>query len=134
MGLLKQLTRGQHILNNRLGDRAPQRLACTNGERNARPAPGIDLKPQRAVGLNVALGVHSGLAPVALKLTAHEVLGQEWLDGAEHLHLLVRDALGIHRHRRLHGKHADKLQQVVLHDIAQTSDSLVERPAALDAE
>src|SRR5262249_43964134 len=74
------------------------------------------------------------LLSIPAELPAHEVVGIEWANRAEHLHLLIADRLVVRRHRRLHGEKANHLEQVVLDDVPDGARLLVEPPTALDPE
>ena len=109
-------------------------LAGPDRERDARPAPGVDVHAQRAVRLRVGALRHSRLVAVADVLAAHELCTLQRADGLHHLDRLVAQRVGVGGDRGLHREQADHLHEVVLHDVPQAADAVVERAAALDAE
>jgi len=56
------------------------------------------------------------------------------LHGAQHLDLLVADAVGREVGRRVHGDQAEQLQQVVLDHVPQLAGLVEIAPAAFDAD
>ncbi len=117
-----------------LGRRHRHPLAGADEERHPVPAPRIDVQPHRRVGLDRRVGGDPRLVAVALELPAHQVLGHQRANGAEHLDLLVADRLGVGPDRRLHRQQTDDLQHVVLDDVADRARLFVELAAPLDAE
>ncbi len=111
-----------------------QTLAGPDEERDAVPAPGVDVQTDGGEGLDVRIGRDPRLAPVAGELSADEVLPIERPHAPEGLHLLVADRLVIGREGRLHGEETHDLEQVVLHDVPDRARLVVEFPPTLDAE
>src|ERR1700733_1557222 len=67
-------------------------------------------------------------------LSAH---GVGWMDGLNCLpdfYLFGAHCIGCEGDRRLHRHEAEEFHYVVLHDVAESARSLVERPATLDAD
>ena len=116
----------------RLGHR--QALAGADEERDARPAPVLDLQPQRGEGLRRRVGRDAGDRAVALVLPPHVVRRVGLLDRAEERELGGLDRLRVAARRRLHRAQGDDLHQVVDDDVAQRPDRIVEVTAVLDAE
>ncbi len=116
----------------RLRDR--QALARANEERNARPAPVVDLEPKRRVRLGGRVGSDTVDVAVAVVLAPHVVSRIGLRDRAEHGGHRVLDGLGVASGGRLHGSRRDNLHEVVDDDVAQRADWVVEVPAILDAE
>ncbi len=54
--------------------------------------------------------------------------------GAQHFQLLVAHAVGIQRHRRVHGDQAQQLQHVVLHHVAHGTGFIVVAAASLQPD
>ena len=115
-----------------LGDRQP--LARADEERDACPAPVLDLEPEGRVRLRrrVRRDAVDGEVPVVL---ATHVVGRVGLDhGLEEGDLGVLDRLGLAAGRRIHRTGGDDLHQMVDDDVAQRADRVVEVAAILDAE
>ncbi|TMD74801.1 MAG: hypothetical protein E6I82_06045, partial [Chloroflexi bacterium] len=103
----------------------------------------FDLEAKRGVGLDRRVGRDPRLLPVAHHffsrdgsrsvLTAHRdpvhFFGRRNVDRAQELHLLVAHLVGREAPRRLHADQRKQLHHVVLHDVAQ--DSQTETFAAL---
>src|SRR5439155_10431505 len=117
-----------------LGGGGREALARPDEERDAVPAPRLDVEPDRRERLHRRVRRDALLLPVTAELPADEVLWAERRDHPEDLHLLVADRLVIRRGRRLHGEEADHLQAAVLADVADRAGLPVEAAAALDAE
>ncbi len=134
------LVRGEHLLRRSMelhahlgaGDRKV--LARPDIERNAGPAPRVDVQTYGRERLDVGVGRDSRLVAVALELTAHQVVARHGLHRAEHLLLHVAEFLDPRTHRRLHREQRDRLEEVVLHDVPQAADLFVELAPTLDAE
>ncbi len=87
---------------------------------------------RRLVGLGrLAVDGTGGVA--ATDAVTRGVLGIERAQGAQHLDLLVADAVGFQRGRRLHRHHAQQLQDVALHHVAQRAGAGVVGVAAIHA-
>ena len=117
-----------------LGLRDRQPLAGANEEGNARPAPVLDLEPQRRVRLGGRVRGDPVDAEVAVVLPAHVAGGIGLWDRAEHRDHRVLERLGVTAGGRLHRRRRDNLHEVVDHHVAQPADGIVEVPAILDAE
>ncbi len=109
-------------------------LAGAQEERDAGPAPVVDLDLQRDEGLGVGVLRDLLLAAVAAVLAADDVMRLDRLHRAEHLELLVADRARQQRGRRLHRHERQHLHQVGDHHVAVGTGGLVERRAALEAE
>ena len=92
------------------------------------------MQPHRREGLHRRVLGHPLLVAVTDELPPHQVLGRERADGAEDLHLLVANRLGVGADRRLHRQEAHHLQEVVLDDVADGARLLVELAAPLHTE
>ena len=79
-------------------------------------------------------GATPGFVAVALELPPYEVVGLERLHRVEHLLLGVAELLDAGTDRRLHREQRDRLEQVVLDDVAQCTHFLVEPAPSLHAE
>ena len=115
----------------RLRDR--HALAGADEERDARPAPVLDLQLERGVRLRRRAVGHARDLEVAVVLAADVVRRVRRGHRAEHAEQRVlqrRVAAG----RRLHRRRADHLHQVVDDDVADRADRVVEVAAVLDAE
>ena len=130
------------------GELRGQRLAGAQVERNAAPAPVIDLEAggDKSFGERIvrdffflAIG-GDGLAvdEAAAVLGADDVLLQEVEgrrgDGAEDLDFLVADRLGVERGGRFHGGEGEELEEMVLEHVAGGAGVVVVAAAALDAD
>ncbi len=129
-----------------LGHPARQPLAGAQVERHAGPATGLDVEPDRGIGLGGrrlrdVLLVDVGddplpAQPALLVLAAHrvalEVGGQ--LDRAQHLGLLGPDRLRVEGDRLLHRGQSQQLQHVVLQHVARSTRRVVEAGPAADAD
>ena len=114
--------------------RQRQALAGPDEERDARPAPGVDLEAHGREGLDLGVGLDARLLPVAVELAAHDVFGPGRMDRAEHLDLFVADPVRVDGDRRLHGEVSDDLEEMVLDDVADRAGLVVELAAPLHAE
>ena len=92
------------------------------------------MQPHRRERLDVGVGRDTRLVAVALELPAHDVGRPQRLHRAEHLLLRVAQLLGAGADGRLHREQRDRLEQVVLDDVAQRTDLFVEATATLHAE
>ena len=109
-------------------------LAGADEERHARPAPVLDLEPQRRVRLGRRVGGDAVDPEVALVLPADVVRGVRLQHRAEQRHLRVLDRRGVAAGRRLHRRDRHHLHQMVDDDVAQRADGVVEVAPILDAE
>src|SRR5262249_36093181 len=121
-------------LDEHLRARRRQGLPRANEERHAPPAPGVDGQPPGAEGRPLGARRHTGLLAIAAELAAHEIVGTERPDAAQHLRLLVADRVAVTQRRRLHGQEPDHLQHVILDDVADRPGLIVEATASLYAE
>ena len=111
------------------------RLAGTDGERHAGPAPASrraraarSTSPCRSRSPRPARrgSPRTGRARARSDLSGRIVFMT--------LTVSSRSASALGGDRRLHREQADHVQQVVLHDVPQAADAVVERAAPLDAE
>ena len=131
-----------------LGGALRQPLARAEVERDARPAPVVDLEVGGDVRLGLRFRVDLRLLAVAgdrlagdparAVLATDDVLAdlvrRHLADRPDHLDLLVAEGVGIERRRRLHRHEAHQLEQVVLEEVAAGARLLVERAAVLDPD
>ena len=109
-------------------------LPGADEERHARPAPVLDLEPQRRVRLRRRVGGDAVDPEVALVLPADVVRRVCLQHRAEQRDLRILDRRGVAAGRRLHRRGGHHLHQVVDDDVAQRADGIVEVAAVLDAE
>ena len=116
-----------------LGDRQP--LPGADEERDARPAPVLDVEAQRRVGLGGRVGGDAVDRAVALVLAADVVrgVGGDAPLGTPPVCASLRVA-GSPPAGASIAAAADHLHEVVDHDVAQRADRVVEVAAVLDAE
>ena len=117
-----------------LGLRRRQALAGADEEGNARPAPVLDLEPQRGVRLGRRSVCDAVDREVAVVLPAHVVRRVALDDGAEERRLRVLDRRRLAARGRLHRRRGDDLHEVVDDDVAKRADRVVEVAPVLDAE
>ena len=117
-----------------LGLRDRQALPGPDKERHARPAPVVDIEPQRRVGLGRRVRRDPVDRPVAVVLTADVVSRIGRRHRAEHREQRVLERVRVARRGRLHRRGGDHLHQVVDDHVAQRPDRVVEVTAVLDAE
>ena len=117
-----------------LGLRHREPLAATDEERDARPAPVVDLKPERCVRLGGRVRCDAVDPEVALVLAAHVVSRVCWPDRAVERDLGVLECLRVASRRGLHRRRAHDLHEVVDDDVPERADRVVEVAAILDAE
>ena len=111
-----------------------QLLAGPDEERHPRPAPVVDVEPQRGVGLGGRIRGDAVDVPVPLVLAA-DIVGRIGLgDGTEQSDLRVLDRLRIPSRRGLHRGRGHDLHQVIDHHVAQRTDGIIEVAPVLDAE
>src|SRR5215831_1157791 len=104
-----------------LGDPLSNILAGPDKERDARPAPVVNLESHRGESLGLRSGAHPGHRQVPVVLPANVVARVGRRDGAEHLQPLVTQTVGVGRARRLGRDQPNDLQQVVLYDVTKRS-------------
>ena len=135
-------------LQDHLGHARWQALAGADVERDAGPAPVVDVQPQRREGLGAGERINAGLLPVprhellpgpaaavlAPDRDPGDVLRGGQADGLQQLDLLVPHGLGGERRRRLHQRQRQHLEDVVLEDVAGSARMLVEAAASLHTE
>ena len=123
-------------------------LAGPQEEGHARPAPVVDLEPERDEGLGSRfridrlllaiagdlLAQHPARAVLAADRTAVHLLAGQRADRLQHLHLLVSDRALIEADRWLHGHQCQQLQLVVLDDVAERAGALVIASAAFNSQ
>ena len=111
-----------------------QVLSRADEERNARPAPVVDVEAQGGVGLGRRVRGDAVGVEVALVLPADVVGGVGGSDGAEDRELRVLERLGVTPGGGLHGRDGDDLHDVVDDDVTQRADGVVEVAPVLDPE
>ncbi len=117
-----------------LGLRRREALAGADEERHARPAPVLDLEPERRVRLGRRVGGDAVDPEVAVVLAAHVVRRVALGDGLEERDIRVLQRPRVAARRRLHRRRRDHLHQVVDDDVAQRADRVVEVAPVLHAE
>ena len=117
-----------------LGLRRRQLLAGADEERDAGPAPVLDVEPQRRVRLRGRAGRDAVDVEVAVVLAADVVARVGLGHRAEERDLRVLERPRVAARRRLHRARGDDLHQVVDDHVAQRADRVVEVAAILDAE
>lgn len=125
-----------------------QRLAGPDIKRYAGPAPIIDHQLECDIGLSCRIPHDVGGTPVcnhvpaidstspvlAPRHVAAGILHAELMHGVQHLELLGAHGVGREAGRRLHRNERQKLEQVVLHHVAQRAGCFVELAAVLDTD
>ena len=116
---------------------AAQALAGAQVERHTGPAPGVDVHPDRRVGLRGGIGRDALFLQVALHFLAAlpaagelpagrmrgQVLGE--LDRGQDLFLLGAQVVRVEGNGFLHGRQRQELEQVVLDDVAGRAHAVV---------
>ncbi len=121
-------------LDQHLGARYRERLACADVERHVCPSPACDAKAQRGEGLGLRIGSDPFFSVVSAELSQHDVGRDDRLDGLENAGAGVADLFGRAALRRFHGQAGHDLEHVVLHDVADGAGLLVHGAASLHAE
>ncbi len=116
-----------------------QPLARAEIEGHPAPPPVVDREPERHEGRGGRVGRHALLVPVGddlppvhragCVLAQHRVplrVDRLLLQGTQHLHRLVPQRRPVEAERGLHGGHAEELQEVVLHHVADHPGAVVE--------
>ena len=119
------------------GQRAPPRaqaLARAQVEGHVRPAPVVDERLERDKRLGLRVRGHALLVEVAGVAAAHDPGRVERPHRLEHLHLLVDERLRRQRHRRLHRREAEHLEQMRDDHVAKRARGVVEGGARADRE
>ena len=142
--VLEHLERRRLEQHGDLGASPGHALAGADVERHPGPAPVLDVELQGDVGLGdrilrdvrlVPVGGHvAPLRGAGRILAAHRVLRRDRLHGLGELGLLGAHGLRVEGVRRLHGDHAEQLEHVVRHHVAQRPGRLVEAAPLLDAD
>ena len=115
-----------------LGDR--QVLAGADEEGHARPAPVVDLEPQRRVGLGRRVLRDSVDRAVAVVLPAHVVRRVGFGHRPEDRDHRVLERVGVAAGGRLHRGRRHHLHEVVDDHVAEGAHGIVEMAAILDPE
>ena len=92
------------------------------------------MEPHRRERLDRGVRCNILLSAIPTELPAHQTIGRQRPDLAEHPHLLVADPFLIVQVGRFHREESHHLQQVVLHDIANGAGLFVEPPPSLETE
>ena len=111
-----------------------QVLARADEERDARPAPVVDVEAEGGVGLGRRVRGDAVGVEVAVVLPADVVGGVGGADGAEDGELRVLERRGVTAGGGFHGRDGDDLHEVVDDDVTQRADGVVEVAPVLDAE
>src|SRR6266545_7656060 len=109
-----------------------QPFAGPEEERDAGPAPVVDLDHAGDERLGVRARVDALVLAVAVVLAADDVLGPNRPHRLEDLDLLVHKRLRLERRRRLHRDEAEHLQEVGDDHVAECACRLVEAGALSD--
>jgi len=117
-----------------LGLRRREELPGADEERNARPAPVLDLEAESGVGLGRRALRDAVDVQIALVLATDVVRRVGRADRLEEGDDAVLDRLGGATGRGLHRGRGDHLHDVVDDDVAERADRVVEVPAVGDAE
>jgi hypothetical protein len=116
-------------------------------ERDAGPAPVVDLDTAGDVGLDIRISGDVRLAAVVAGRPAehrasrvlpphgfgHGLVVPQRTDRPQQVGLLVANLVSVERDRRLHGGHGEQLEHVVRNHVAQRAGLFVEPAAAFDA-
>src|SRR6185437_15018547 len=129
--------------NGNLRDTRLQPLACPNVERNAGPAPILNVQLHAREGLGSRLRIDAILFSVAddrlavddagTILPAHRIGHRNWINGAPDLQLLGADGLRLEAVGRLHRNKAQHFHHMVLQNVAECTGLLVERTTPFNA-
>ncbi|EFF48542.1 hypothetical protein XAUC_10850 [Xanthomonas citri pv. aurantifolii str. ICPB 10535] len=129
VGAFEQPVRHRLERHHDAGGALGQTLAGAQVERHAGPAPVIDMRGDGDKGFHVAafrrvvglrrLAVNAAGGVAAAHAVVRGVLGGHRAQGAQHLDLLIADAVGFQRGGRLHCYQAQQLQDMALHHVAQ---------------
>ena len=111
-----------------------QGLARADEDRDARPAPALDLEPQRDEGLRVGVRLHALDRAVARVLAADRVARDRPTASTRKTSSRRLGIASSPPDGRLHRGDREHLEQVVLDDVADRAHAVVERAAPLDAE
>ncbi len=115
-------------------------------ERDARPAPVVDLQLHGDEGFRVGFGRDVGLAAIAVyRRTAdcagtvlaanhrrEHIFGAQRLDGVQYFRLLVAHFVRVERNGRLHGGHRQQLEEMVRHHVPERARGFVKIATMLD--
>ena len=135
-------------LNHDFGGALGEALAGAEIERNAGPAPVVDLELEGDEGVGVGLGIDVGFLAIAGELLAvyfagavlaangvrEDFLRREGLNRVQNFGLLVADFVGVEGDGRLHGGHGKELEEMVGNHVAEGASGFVEAAAMLDAD
>src|SRR4029077_9587014 len=111
-----------------------QRLPGPDVERDALPAPGINVQLQRGECFTLRIGGHAVFLPVTTKLTANKILCLQRPNSFQDLNLFVAYRFTIGSHWWLHRQVRQDLKQVILNHVANRAGLIIERAAALNSE
>ena len=101
---------------------------------HAAPAPGIDEQARRTEGLDIRVGRHIRLLPIAVVLPAYQGVGRQRLHGPKHAGLGAVDGRETLEGRRLHRQQGDDLEQMILDHVTQATGAFIEAAALADPE
>src|SRR6478672_628950 len=120
--------------NDDLSTRNWQRFPGADVERDALPAPGINVQLQRGECFNLRIGGHAVFVLVTTKLTANKILCLQRPNSLQNLNFFVAYRFTIGSDRWFHRQVRQDLEQVVLNHVANRAGLVVECPPALNSE
>src|SRR5207237_7780185 len=103
-------------------------------ERDAGPAPGVDVEAQGDERLDGGVFGDPRLVPITGELAPHHGVGWQRWDGAQDLGLLVADVFVAVPGRGLHSQQGDHLEHMILHDVADGPCVIVEASTAFHSK
>ena len=128
--------RRRQKLHHDLAGAARQAFARAQVERHSLPAPVVDEQAHGGAGRRPGLPADARLQRVPLVLSGHHVPARlrpiDAAHGAQQLHLLVAQRVGLETARRLDRDEAQERHQVILEHVAQHPGAVVVRSAILD--
>ncbi len=116
--LAEHAVRRAFELHHDFADFAAHRLARTQIEGHALPAPVIDIQFECGVGWRLGVVGDTARGAVARVLAAQRIAQLNRPDGAQHFDLFVTQRVRVERGGRLHRHQGQQLQQMILEHIA----------------
>src|SRR4029077_9044318 len=117
-----------------LSTRDRQGLPGPDIERDALPAPGINVQLQSGECFDFGIRGYTVFLPVTTKLTANKILCLQRPNSLQDLNLFVAERFTIGSHRWLHRQVHQNLEQGILNHVADRAGLIVERPPALNTK